>query len=303
MRMKPDWRRLVLLVITAAFVATARDARSQSGGDSSLQIVGRGVVSTVAPEFATTLLPDGSEIYFNRASADRQALRIMTARRAADGTWSAPVVAPFSGTYRDVDPFVAPDGRRLYFSSDRPRGSGGETRFATWYVERRGDGWGPPVDPGSPLNSAGGEVFVSAARDGLLLFTSNRAGPPRVFASRETAQGWETPRPVAFGAVVDAGNPAIAPSGRFAVFVRAPAGGAADLFVSCRSGDGWAEPTPLKAAVNTPFADFAPSIDAAERVLYFTSERPGVAGPVAAGTRPPGDLYRIDLAEAGVRCR
>ena len=105
-----------------------------------------------------------------------------------------------------------------------------------------------------------------------------------------------------FGTVVDAGNPAIAPSGRFAVFVRAPAGGAAELHASCRSGDGWAEPRPLAPAVNSPFADFAPSIDAGERFLYFTSERPGVAGPVPAGTRPPGDLYRIGLVEAGVRC-
>ena len=293
---------LVLAVTTAWATGTAFLAWSQPDGDSSLQIVGRGVVSTEAPEFATTLTPDGSEIYFNRASPDRTTLQIMRARRTADGGWTTPAVAPFSGTHRDVDPFVAPDGRRLYFSSDRPRGGSGEPRFATWYVERRGDGWGPPVDPGSPLNSGSGEVYVSAARDGLLLFTSNRAGSPQVFAARENSRGWEAPTPVAFGSVTDAGNPAIAPSGRFAVLVRAAAGGAADLFVSCRSGEAWREPEALNAAVNSPFADFAPSIDAAERVLYFTSERPGVAGPVPAGTRPPGDLYRIGLVEAGVRC-
>ena len=44
------------------------------------------------------------------------------------------------------------------------------------------------------------------------------------------------------------------------------------------------------------------SIDAAERFLYFTSERPGVAGPLPAGERPPGDLYRIAVADAGIRC-
>jgi hypothetical protein len=87
------------------------------------------------------------------------------------------------------------------------------------------------------------------------------------------------------------------------VFVRSPAGGAADLFVSCRDGATWEAARALLAAVNSPFADFAPSIDAAERFLYFTSERPGLAGPVAAGTRRPGDLYRIGLAAAGVRCR
>ena len=143
---------------------------------------------------------------------------------------------------------------------------------------------------------------MSAARDGLLLFSSSRSGASRVFSAREGAGGWETPQPVSFGSVTDAGNPAIAPSGRFAVFVRAAPGGAADLFVSCRDGATWETPWALPA-VNSPFADFAPSIDASERFLYFTSERAGVAGPVAAGARPPGDLYRIGLAEAGVRCR
>ena len=170
---------LSLLVVTA-LAGNAVIGWSQPDGDSSLQIVGRGVISTEAPEFATSLTPDGREIYFNRASADRSTLRIMTARRSSDGGWTTPVVTPFSGEHRDVDPFVAPDGSRLYFSSDRPRRGGTEPRFATWYVERSGDGWGAPIDPGAPLNSATGEVFVSAARDGLLLFSSNRAGPPRI---------------------------------------------------------------------------------------------------------------------------
>jgi Tol biopolymer transport system component len=293
---------LVALVTTAASVVTAGRATSQSTAGSSPEIVGRGVVSSAGPEFATTLTPDGREIYFNRASADRNRLTIMTARRAGDGTWATPTVAPFSGTHRDVDPFVAPDGRRLYFSSDRPRSIGGEARFTTWYVDRVGDGWSAPVDPGAPLNSTLGDVFVSIARDGLLTFTSSRQGASRVFSSRQVDGRWQTPVPVTFGTVTEGGNPAIAPSGRFLVMVRVPAGGSPDLFVSCRSADGWDEPTALPV-VNSPFADFAPYVDAAEQTLYFTSERPGVVAAPAPGMRPPGDLYRITLDAAAIRCR
>ena len=293
---------VAVLVAGRCLFATVAVTQSPASGDSSLQIVGRGVISTEAPEFATTVTPDGQEIYFNRATSDRSRLTIMSARRAADGTWSTPVVASFSGTHRDVDPFVTPDGRRLYFSSDRPRGSGGEPRFATWYVERRSNAWGPAIDPGAPLNSDAGDVFVSMARDGLLVFTSSRLGAARVFSTRLVDGRWQAPAAAQFGAVIDAGNPAIAPSGRFLLLVRTPAGGLADLFVSCRTGRGWAEPQSLSAAVNSRFADFAPSIDAGERFLYFTSERPGIAGPVPDGVRPPGDLYRIGLVEAGVRC-
>lgn len=34
--------------------------------------------------------------------------------------WSEPVIAPFSGKYRDADPYVSQDGKQLYFISDRP---------------------------------------------------------------------------------------------------------------------------------------------------------------------------------------
>ncbi len=292
---------VVALVASAMLVVPSSHATSQTATGASAEIVGRGVVSSDGPEFATTLTPDGREIYFNRASADRNRLTIMTARRAGDGSWATPVVAPFSGTYRDVDPFVAPDGRRLYFSSDRPRSIGGEARFTTWYVDRVGDGWGAPVDPGPPLNSTLGDVFVSIARDGLLTFTSSRQGASRVFSSRQVDGRWPTPEPVSFGTVTESGNPAIAPSGRFLVMVRVLAGGSPDLFVSCRTARGWDEPRALPA-VNSPFADFAPYIDAGEQMLYFTSERPGVVAAPATGMRPPGDLYRMPIDGAGIRC-
>jgi Tol biopolymer transport system component len=265
------------------------------------QIVGRGVVSTEAPEFAATFTPDGRELYFNRASADRTTLQIMTSRRTSSGDWTAAAIAPFSGTFRDVDPFITPDGRRLFFSSDRPRQPGGARAFATWYVERVGDGWSAPIDPGPPLNSTAGDVFFTMARDGAAVFTSSRDGGSRVYVTRESRGGWETPRPLTLGTTTDGSNPAIAPSGRFLVVVRAPAGGAADLFLSCRTRDGWSEPRPL-TAINSDYADFAPSIDANETMLTFTSERPGLVGAHADGARPPGDLYRVTLADAGIRC-
>ena len=80
-----------------------------------------------------------------------------------------------------------------------------------------------------------------------------------------------------------------------------PAGGTPDLYVSCRAADTWSAPRALDAA-NSPFADFAPNVDTSETFLSFTSERPGVVPARPAGERPPGDIYRMPLADAGVRC-
>jgi hypothetical protein len=169
-------------------------------------------------------------------------------------------------------------------------------------VERRTtSSWGPPIDPGPPLNSTAGDVFFTMTRNGGAVFTSARDGASRIYATRRSGARWHTPTPVTLGTTTDGGNPAIAASGRFLVVVRAPAGGAADLFVSCRIGQRWSEPRAL-SAVNSTFADFAPSIDAAETTLTFTSERPGLVGPQPAGVRPPADLYRVSLDAAGLRC-
>jgi Tol biopolymer transport system component len=261
-----------------------------------------GVVSTALPEFAITIAPDGREMYFDRASADRSSLTIMMTEKTAGG-WSAPRVAPFSGSYRDVDPFISPDGRRLYFSSDRPRAASRVRSLSTWYVERTSGGWSAPIDPGEPLNSDSLNVFVSLSRGGTLLLSSRRDGHMRVYASRLEGTRWIVPAPVSFGSVAEGvSNAVISPSGRFVVLVLDVPNRGSDLFVSCRIGSGWSEPKPLADGVNSRYADFAPAIDPGETTLYFTSERPGIVAALPDSVRPPGDIYRISLAAAGVIC-
>ena len=282
-------RASALVVALSASVLLTPVAQTQA----RLQPFAPGIVSTEAPEFAATFTPDGGEVYFNRASADRSTLTIMTSRRSAAGAWSNAIVAPFSGTHRDVDPFIATDGQRVYFSSDRPRVPDGPRLFATWFVERTASGWGPPIDAGSPLNSTAGDVFFTMARDGTAVFTSSRDGGSRTYTARLDGSRWNTPTPLTFGTASEGGNPAIAPSGRFIVLVKVPAGGSADLFFSCRSGVGWSEPRAL-AALNSAYADFAPNIDAAERTL--TSRQ---SGPVSSASSPLASGRRV----TSIACR
>lgn len=264
------------------------------------ELLGSGSLSTEAPEFATTVTPDGREWYFNRTSADRSQLTIMVS--AFDGRgWGAARTVEFSGTFRDIDPHVSPDGRRLYFSSDRPRPGTRLRSFSTWYVERRADGsWSAPIDPGVPVNSDSSDVFVSSTHDGDVVFSSTRHGPRDVFITRETAGRWSAP--VALGVAGAPGNPAVSPSGRWLVFTRDVPGRGADLFVSCRTMTGFGPAVAMPTPINGAYADFAPAFDATERWLFFTSERPGMVGPQPDGVRPPGDLYRVRWEEVAPRC-
>jgi hypothetical protein len=296
----------VALMAMLAFLGCS--ARLQAPGASRPSRTGQatlfepGIISTALPEFSIAFTPDGRTLYFDRASSDRSALTIMTSDYVR-ARWTVPRVAPFSGRYRDVDPFVTPDGQRLYFNSDRPRSSTTVRTLSIWYVERTPNGWSEPVDPGEPLNSDSTDVFVSTSRDGTLVFGSRREGQSRIYSTHLVKGRWETPHAIRFGSVLDGvGNPLISPSGGFMILVLEQPSRKSDLFASCKRGSDWSEPTRLSDAVNSRYADFAPALDPTESMLFFTSERPGVVGPQPDSVRPPGDIYTSSLDAAGIQC-
>ena len=73
--------------------------------------------------------------------------------RATRRGWSTPVLAPFSGTYDDVDTIFSPDGKTVYFSSRRPVNAGDPPRadFDLWRVRYDArQGFGTPVHLARP---------------------------------------------------------------------------------------------------------------------------------------------------------
>lgn len=274
-----------------ASITTVTDVGA--GADVTVALFARDRVSSVDPEFAISFTPDGRTAYFNRTSADRSSFQLLTSILTRQG-WSAPEPAPFSGSGRDIDPFVTPEGDRIYFSSDRPRAGAPAGSFSVWYSDRTPSGWSPPVDPGPPFNSDSSDVFVSAAQDGTTVFSSTRAGSRRIYETRAAATGWTEPTVIRFGSVEGGSNPLISPDGSFIVFAMEGPIGGFDFFVSCRDGAGsWGAPALLPEPINSPFAEMAPALHP-DGSLLFTSERPGILGPVPAGIRPAGDVYQTN---------
>lgn len=266
------------------------------------RIFGQGTISTELPEFSTAFTQDGKKVHFNIASPDRKTLRIVESS-FENGKWSNPSALPFSdGTYRDVDPFVSPEGSRLYFSSNRPRaGSAPKSDFDTWYAEKENNGWSNPINPGSPLNSDANEVFVSMTRDGILYFSSdaNHVGRNEILRSRFSNGIFSEPEQVdlSISKDISLGNPYISLDGRLLVFATSDLGeyGGSDLYASLLTEEGWSKPVNLGERINSPQSDFAPCISPNGRYLFFTSERPGIVAEGQVQGRPPGDIYQVDL--------
>jgi len=88
------------------------------------------------------------------------------------GVWTAPqnLGQPINTPYDETTPFLAMDGRTLYFSSnDSYKSVGGYDVFRSVYNPTP-DSWTLPVSAGIPINSASDDTHFRISRDGFTAF-------------------------------------------------------------------------------------------------------------------------------------
>jgi len=135
-----------------------------------------GIMSTGMPELNAVFFPGGKEVIYSIGVGEMKWVMVMI--KEVDGAWTKPKIAPFSGDYGGVDPFVSFDGNRVYFCSNRPRNAEEEARedYDIWYVDRVETGWLEPVNMGSPVNTDTHEFYPSLTREGTMYVQSRREG-------------------------------------------------------------------------------------------------------------------------------
>jgi hypothetical protein len=259
------------------------------------QIFAPGIVSTGAHEFACSFTPDGKEFYFTWRET-RQSPTLIMVSRCIDGRWTVPEPVPFNDKSSaqagsmSFEPMVSPDGQRLYFSSDRSLpgegGSGGPPMMNIWYVEREGDRWSVPKNPGPPFNPMKA-MYISMSNMGTIYTTdiSEGMGNERIAVARRVDGVYQRLEKLGAPINVGTGNmyPYIAPDESYLIFSRrASAQNAADgLFISFRSSDGtWGEPKVI--GLGTLSAGLA-TISPDGKYLFFT-----------AGEHGNSDIYWVE---------
>jgi outer membrane protein OmpA-like peptidoglycan-associated protein/tetratricopeptide (TPR) repeat protein len=94
----------------------------------------------------------------------------------SDSAWTEPrnLGVPVNSPYDETSPFLARDGRTLYFSSNRTESMGGLDVFKTVFEDEK-LAWQAPANLGTPINSPGDDAFFSLATDGrTAVFSSDR---------------------------------------------------------------------------------------------------------------------------------
>jgi hypothetical protein len=257
-----------------------------------------GVVSTCKEHSAAMFTPDGTEMYFARMFP--AAIYFM---KRTDGGWAEPEVAPFSGRYTDLYPYLSADGRFLVFSSNRPLQAGGEHRgrqLDLWIVERTGMGWSEPRHVDLAVDSPVRLGSPAIASDGTLYFGQRvESASHDIFEAGREGEGYGTPRNL--GSPINSDQPEhspyIAPDGSYLLFSSFNGSqGRSDLFVSFRADDGsWTRPRNLGTRVNSPWKDEFPYVSADGKYLFFNSNRPSplYESPIPDG---PGNMYWVDAS-------
>jgi WD40-like Beta Propeller Repeat len=278
------------------------------------ELFAAGSISTGDMELNAAFTPDQQTIYFTKRAPKPQLWVIVVSHLRA-GRWTEPEVASFSGQYNDFDPFVSPDGLRLYFSSNRPVDGRAHDDFDLWVVERAADGWSEPKRLDSPVNSPDQEFYPTVSADGTLYFSSTRGGglgSGDIY--RSTIVDGKYTQPENLGEAINTksfeGDPYIAPDQSYLLFVsynRVGGLGDGDIYISHRAADGWTPAENLGPGVNSKALDFCPIVSPDGKFLFFTSERGFADEPqqrrlgyseLVARIRGPGnglgDIYRVD---------
>jgi outer membrane protein OmpA-like peptidoglycan-associated protein len=78
------------------------------------------------------------------------------------GEYSTPIKLSLSeDDYDEISPYIAPDGKTLYYASDREGGLGSHDIWMTRRVDDTWQNWTIPVNMGEPINSKGWEAYLS----------------------------------------------------------------------------------------------------------------------------------------------
>ncbi len=252
----------------------------------SARIFMKDVVSTGDVDFRPTFTPEGNTMFFSKATIDWGYIAIFYSVKKGSH-WTAPEAVNFTGTYRDTDPLVSTDGKRLYFGSDRPLDGKlyKDYDYHFYYVElTQGKISSKPVLVSFPLTVGLQPSHYYFTSNGNAYFSSsdNSGQGSHIYMCAFKNGQYEPPVMLLFnGKPFKALDPAVANDEHFIIFLANQVGGGGlDLWVSFNNAGSWGEPINMGSKINTKGNEGSPGLSRDNKTLYFSSFRETKERPV-----------------------
>ena len=158
-----------------------------------------GSVNTPAHDACTSISPDGKQIFIYKNDVNDNESRggDVFVSKVVNNKWKTPEALgkPINSTYWEGGACISPDGKTLYFISERKGGFG---RGDIWMVKRISKTeWSKPENLGPEINTEFDEVGAFLAPDGKTLFFSSNGkgsmGSYDVFKTTLESGKWTKP--------------------------------------------------------------------------------------------------------------
>jgi hypothetical protein len=250
------------------------------------------LVSTKNADVKITFSPDGNKMLWGGIDwIEGKADQDIWQSDRVNGRWTKPERVSFDTDSNDFDPCFSPDGKGVYFFSNRPGGFGGDDIYFVRYNSKTNT-YSKAVNAGSAINTKQNEwAPIMDAKVGYLIFSSgghNSRSGQDLFKAKILASGYGKPQNM--GATVnstdDDFDAALLP-GNILIFTSAKGPDKkADLYAAFLNRKN-RKPIKLPPQINaTEFWTFGPSINPREPgYLYFSSHLKNGLGRT--------DIYRI----------
>ncbi|WP_176214643.1 PD40 domain-containing protein [Reichenbachiella faecimaris] len=240
-----------------------------------------GKVSTKYKERDLTISAEDNHLLYSIHSYNDETRMIVEILKEGK-EWGEPKLVSFSGIYKDIEPMFDPNGKKLYFASNRPLFDGDESQdYNIWYVDKQKNGWGNPMALDTIINTEGDEFFPSVSNRGTLYYTATlEVGKGKEDIYYSLLKDGEYQAPISMDSAINTAtyefNSFIDPDERFIIFssYKRPDGlGGGDLYIAYQTNGIWQMAQPLGDQINSTKLDYCPFVSADGKIFYFTSNR------------------------------
>lgn len=242
----------------------------------------------------TTFDPDGGAVYF--VDYNKKVLRPIMVSHYINSKWSLPDTIESTRKFKCSDPFLSPDGSKLFFAnftSAPPK---------IFVMERINENWNEPVILNDLIKfpaTIEHQVFPTLTDNGSLYFAG---GAGDIYCSRFVNGQYSEPE--ILPATINTSeypewDACIARDESFIIFCskRSDSEGDSDLYISCKENGKWMQAINMGPDINSNLFEGLPGISPDGKYLFFVSNKSGSQVVYQVDLKPIVDSYKRNLPE------